>query len=523
MATLLASPDELTAIGNIDQAKAWAGLSDGAWNGLQEQLGQVTSLRVLAALPPHTVQAEAQGATKVITPAIAAVEATDEAPEMAAVPEDRDQLSPVDLAQVGLLYRVARQKAGLPDVDPFTLASIGAPGTWNVAPGTPSGSPHGPPPAVSMNPYLIGGASKDFRKIKMSQILDQTDESEIPPLTNDDQRAFWRLLRQRKGGEVRADQEPTDDQIAALKVRVVDLNMSPYADFALFTNFGLRFLKGLKFTNHVMQPDGSWRTVEVPGPPNYDAWYTSWRVFENVLLGLTVKVPDPNGAGNIEKPIISQASLDSYREAFRDLCKAYPEVWHLCYTAEDRCRCEHFPRLRRKLEDDFITGILPRFCMQIPWDSVMRFAAADRGYWDEFVREPALKFLATGNKRKGTPTGSMTGEIPMDNGAALPDYSGVGKKRKNKQKSRGQPPPPSRHPQPRPQGRGKGNGGKGKPSVDADGLMSRTREDKKICFAWNNGGCEQMCPNGFAHVCQICLGSHRKKDHQSRGGKGGRK
>ena len=55
MATLLATPDELTAIGNIDQAKAWAGLSDAAWNGLQENLGQVTSLRVLAALPPHTV------------------------------------------------------------------------------------------------------------------------------------------------------------------------------------------------------------------------------------------------------------------------------------------------------------------------------------------------------------------------------------------------------------------------------------------------------------------------------------
>ena len=91
-----------------------------------------------------------------------------------------------------------------------------------------------------------------MRKIKMSQILDQTDESEIPPLSTEDQRAFWRLLRQRKGGDIRPDSEPTDDQIAVLRVRILDLNMLPYADFALFTNFGLRFLKGLKFTNHVM-------------------------------------------------------------------------------------------------------------------------------------------------------------------------------------------------------------------------------------------------------------------------------
>ena len=51
--------------------------------------------------------------------------------------------------------------------------------------------------------------------------------------------------------------------------------------------------------------------------------------------------------------------------------------------------------------------------------------------------------------------------------------------------------------------------------------MTRTRENKKIYFAWNNGGCEAVCPNGFSHVCQLCLGSHRKRDHQDRGGKGG--
>ena len=56
---------------------------------------------------------------------------------------------------------------------------------------------------------------KDTRKVKMSQILDQTDESEIAPLSTGDHRQFWTLLRQRKGGEIRADTEPSDDRIAA--------------------------------------------------------------------------------------------------------------------------------------------------------------------------------------------------------------------------------------------------------------------------------------------------------------------
>ena len=170
---------------------------------------------------------------------------------------------------------------------------------------------------------------KDTRKLKTNQILDQTDESEISPLSTVDHRQFWTLLRQRKGGEIRADTEPSDDQIAAIKVRVLDLGLSPYADFALFTNFQLRFLKSLKFTNHVLQTDGTWRTVEVPGPPDFDAWYASWRVFENVLLGLSV---------SSGKEVASQSALDTYRDAFRDICKAYPEVWHLSVIAEDRCR-----------------------------------------------------------------------------------------------------------------------------------------------------------------------------------------
>jgi len=115
MATMLAALDELQNINTVEQAKAW----DAAWNALQEKLGQFTNLRVLAAIPPHTVQREAQNATKIIRVAITAVAASEGVVAVAAVDEARENLSCVDLAQVGLLYRVAWQKVGLSDVEPF--------------------------------------------------------------------------------------------------------------------------------------------------------------------------------------------------------------------------------------------------------------------------------------------------------------------------------------------------------------------------------------------------------------------
>ena len=37
---------------------------------------------------------------------------------------------------------------------------------------------------------------------------------------------------------------------------------------------------------------------------------------------------------------------------FQALCSEFPECWHLCQKAEDRCGAEHFPRLWRKLQAD---------------------------------------------------------------------------------------------------------------------------------------------------------------------------
>lgn len=182
--------------------------------------------------------------------------------------------------------------------------------------------PAGAPPAAP--------ADEKKHKVKVNQVLDQVDEGEIPRLQEAELDAFYERLREVKGGPVRPEAEPSPDQISAMKVRVLDLEMAPYADFGLFVNHQQRFARTLKFMSHQLQPDGTWRSVEIHGPPNFDTWLASWRVYENVLLMLT----KPVGGGL--QPIITQAALDDYRESFRDLVVNYPESWHLLVTAEDR-------------------------------------------------------------------------------------------------------------------------------------------------------------------------------------------
>eukprot|EP00971_Amphidinium_carterae_P021384 421992-Amphidinium_carterae.1 len=90
----------------------------------------------------------------------------------------------------------------------------------------------------------------------------------------------------------------------------------------------------------------------------------------------------PDGQGG-ELPVVLPQALDVYYEAFSRPVRECPETWHLCVQAEDRCRAECFPSLRRALGHAPHEG----------WDKVLEKAALD----DE-VRRPTLSFVARGHK-----------------------------------------------------------------------------------------------------------------------------
>ena len=480
----LMSAVESAAIVDLTTLRQWSGLSDEAWNAVSARLGNVPNLRILALIPPRAVR-EAIVAARVAVPAVGEADAEDHEPATTRA------LTAVESAQMGLTVQGAQHKTGRTVVDPLEEG--------------PAGLPPGGVPLLTTAPFppapsgSTGATGETKRKVKCNQVVDQTDEAEVPELKQKDLDGFYAQLKKVKGGPVRPECEPSPDQISALKVRVLDLELSPYADFAIFVNFQHRFFKTLKFLNHVLQADGSFKAIEVPGPPSYDHWLTSWRVFENTLLMFEHEVT----VGH-KVPVVTQASLEEYRDTFRDMVVNYPEAWHLLVVAEDRCRCEHFPRLKRECQDKSDKGQLPDFVAEQPWDYVFRAAARDRDYWDRNVREPAILFRTAGGKKKEQPGGT----------GSLTDLTDDTVKAKKKAKKASQRERLKRQVLRLKENQGDGAKpdvkGKG-PKRDSKGRFLTDRQGRPICFAFNNGECKDVCPKQMVHLCQTCLGSHPAK------------
>ena len=479
MASDLPTDAQLAAITTIAQAIAWVGLDAAAWAAVDVALGNVPSLRILGNIPADALRL-AVHAARVAVPESGTPGGPDH------VPATQRGLTVVESTQVGLLWRVARRKAEKADAELFLTTPTPALTTGPGGVGTGAGTGQPAPAAAAAGP----GNDPAKRKIKVSSVLDQADEAEVPELNRAEIDGYFKVLEKNKGGPVRPETEPSPEQVSALKVRLVDLDMSPYADFALFVGFQHRFAKSLKFKNHLLQPDGSFRTVEVPGPPNYDAWLASWSVFENALLMFEVK----DSAGD-RIPMVTQSALDLYRDRFRDLVVRYPHVWHLLVVAEDRCRAEHFPRLRRKLTEDHDHGLEAqggRGRGSSGWRRTTRSTGTSTCETRPSASWPRVR----SGPRRVAP--ARAPESQEGNRQRPP------RKRKYKEKldkqgeTSGVPPPPT----PVAEGKGgKGKGGKGL-KRDAKGRFLTDQMGRNICFGYGEGVCTaETCPKGFVHIC----------------------
>ena len=99
--SLLPSGAELAAISTLSDAVAFTGLATETWLSVNAALGNAMTTRVLAGLPAE---------------AITAVVASASVPPSTPGGPGRG-LTPVEVAQVGLAYRIARARHGLAGVD----------------------------------------------------------------------------------------------------------------------------------------------------------------------------------------------------------------------------------------------------------------------------------------------------------------------------------------------------------------------------------------------------------------------
>ena len=366
---------------------------------------------------------------------------------------------------------------------------------------------------------LAGASSPGLveRKIKISAVLDQGDDSEVKPMDPAKIRVMiseWREL-ENDGEDPQEEEEATGDQLASLDFRVRQ-GGTPFVDFAVWRPFGARFGRLLKFSAYLPLPSGGFQTKEINGPASFEDWKKSWRVFAFAMVVLKVA---------------SKTKLEKYEFKISKLNETYPGMWWIIGMADIRMRSEHMERVRRKIAREhaaFLLTVPSGTCVRkvgfdpmMPWDGVFRAAARDDHFWNENVDKKALMFAAHLRTSSQLADDGVGAVVESSFPASVAGAAGKARKR-----SRSASPEPKRKrgkkgakekkesssdvraPRDKGGSKGKNNDEKGR-----DGRYYREASGNQLCWTWNHSpnGCSTTCSNRRAHACEWC----RKTDHRS--------
>ena len=339
----------------LTQLREFYTVTDGVWQAFIEAAGDPgDDVKALAGLPPNLL-------TSCLTEARFA---------------SGESLSPIQASQVGLMFRAARRL--------LHVQAGGDLGNW-VDP-----NPWEPPVAVGSTPTSPTATSTTLeRKMKYTNVLDQGDESEFTILDDQVHATLMGNFILLTGGLPSTEEEPTREQLSALHRKVFLLNQPPYADFAVFTPYGKKFLKAMKYRTFLPTLEGGYIAREVPGPAAYSQWLGCFRVWKTAATMLKV---------------IDLALLQRYEIHIENLVKLLPGCWHLIASADDRGRSEHMARLQLQVQMLANNGeTTPKGWVKDrpSWGPIFKLLIEDQSYWQDNVNSPAMIWLAHG--RKGHP------------------------------------------------------------------------------------------------------------------------
>lgn len=358
MATLFPPRDVALAMSTLSDLVNHYRITREVWAAFIDKCGDpLDDLRMLAALP-----------ALVITEACA----------LAQLP-DGTTLSAIQASQIGLVYRLARRilstRAG-EDWDSWVDQD-----PWSIATTTPPSRT-----TSSSLPATTTTALVKERKLKMTQVLDQADDSEFVVETEMVRSGWLQRVITLTGSHPQEEEEPTLEQVSALHKRAVTQDLAPYTDFGVWVPFGARALKASKFRSFIMTADG-YVTKELQGPACFLQWRSCFRVFLTACLMLN---------------LADQAILHAYEMFIERLTRQYPGAWHLIYQADDQARNSHITRMRTVALLEIRNGGTPPKLWEAtrPWNAMFRQLPFEEDFWREQVHGPALAWLAHGGRGK---------------------------------------------------------------------------------------------------------------------------
>ena len=230
-ASVLPSAAELRDVRTVEHLTGLA-LPNPLWESFVRQVGDPGgNLRLLAALPRSVVvQASVQASS-----------------------ETGEGFSAIQ-AHVGLVWRASQKVlhhwAGLPEEE-FVAMDL-----WE-----PQGQAEEPLPAVdpAVGGTIVSAPQVKERALKMSALLDQTDDSEFTPASREQLDKWLTNYIAVMGAAPTEDEGPTESQLSALYKRTFVVKGTPYTDLAIFTPYGRRCQKAQKFRVYQPLGDGSYQ------------------------------------------------------------------------------------------------------------------------------------------------------------------------------------------------------------------------------------------------------------------------
>eukprot|EP00435_Cladocopium_sp_Y103_P032345 s490_g8.t1 len=376
-----------------------------------------------------------------------------------------------------------------PPASPPTFAQLGQAGifarTCRVLSGTEASNVV-PPPPVPPAP-----SSSANRKIKMAQVINQTDEDEIEPMSATQVHQAYATYKAKTGGFPPEDEELSAEQLATLS-SLFKAGRTPYTDMSIWGPYQLRIQKKIKMRGVRLSPTGDITTVEMVGPGDYESWRACYLIFRT---------------GCIMLDQITTSSLDNYEKKIRKYHERYGRsCWPLLYQADVRARLEQSERLRRRgheaMEKAVQAGHQHEYDSDKPWEWVWNALVNDSEFWHREVEEPCILLLA-----RTASLGQLMGDDAPVEGRhtssirRLPGPANTNAPREDAPQT---PPPPVAKRQRGPDVR--------EHRLGEDGLYTHNRRGGELCRLYQTGECTETDRRGFCakhssrrHQCAKCL------------------
>jgi hypothetical protein len=218
--------------------------------------------------------------------------------------------------------------------------------------------------------------------LKLSELINPMWENKLIPLTDVTIELMYARYNMIFGMDPPEDIEPTTDQISAIRM-FDDLNFIRGVDFSLFGPHGRRAMKKLTYASQLWGPyTPTYKRRDLPGPPDFDTWFRSWKVFKCTCLLLDICKVEP---------------LDAYSDHIRSLYHEHGQKhWFIILQADSRLGEESFQRWLRTEE---AKGDRSDMNPNRKWDFLFMAAAAPeyttaKNCWDKEVKDHVLAYAS---------------------------------------------------------------------------------------------------------------------------------